>query len=157
MLGLLVLVVLVVPIAELYVVIRVGEWIGAGPTILALALVTVAGAWLVRHQGLAAWRQIRAETRAGLVPGAAVFDGALILVGSAFLLTPGFLTDAVGLALLVPALRTALRSYAARRLTRRIQLRTGVVTVPVRPDSPPGGQGGRSRPIPSALPPGPPR
>lgn len=155
MLALAVLVFLVVPIAELYVVIRVGAWIGAGPTILALVLVTVFGAWLVRHQGLAVWRQIRTETRAGTVPAAAVFDGALILAAGVLLLAPGFLTDAIGLVLLVPPLRAALRSYGARRLTRRIQLRTGVVTVPARPGSPPADPGGPASPGPSALPPAP--
>lgn len=106
---LLVIIFLVIPILEIAVLIRVGEQIGAGPTILALLALSVAGAILAKAQGLAVWRRFRSSIERGEVPSTEIADGALILFGAALLLTPGFLTDFLGLALLLPPTRAGVR------------------------------------------------
>ncbi len=109
----------VIPVAEFAVILGMGQWIGIWPTIGLLFAVSLLGFVLVKHQGLGAWRRIRAEIRAGQVPGAAALDGALVLVAGTALLVPGFITDALGLLLLVPACRNLIRRRASRRFTRR--------------------------------------
>jgi UPF0716 protein FxsA len=120
MLPLLLLAFIVVPLAELYVIIQVGQWIGVLPTIALLLADSVLGSMLMRSQGRAAWRRFTAATAAGRPPAAEVLDGALVLLGGAFLLTPGFLSDVLGLALLLPPTRALLRRVVARRLLRRM-------------------------------------
>jgi UPF0716 protein FxsA len=117
--GVLFLLFLVVPLIELYVVIQVGSAIGALNTIVLLVLVGVVGAWLVKREGLSAWHRVRAQLRQGKVPGAELVDGFLILFGGSLMLTPGFLTDALGLALLVPPVRASVRRVLARRFQAR--------------------------------------
>jgi UPF0716 protein FxsA len=93
------------PLIEIYVMIRVGAEIGAFPTI-ALALLTAAlGIWLVRHQGFGLLMRIRDMTDRGEVPALEVLDGALLLIAGLCLLLPGFLTDTLGFLLLIPVLR----------------------------------------------------
>ena len=110
----------VVPLLELYVLIRVGQVIGALWTVVLLLLVSVLGAALLRREGPRTWRAFRSATAAGRVPAREVADGALVLFAGALLLTPGFVSDVVGLALLVPpvraVLRRALTAYATRWL-----------------------------------------
>ena len=97
-----------IPLIELYLLIRVGSFIGALPTI-ALALLTAAiGAWLVRLQGLAVLMRVRTMLERGETPALELLDGAVLLACGFMLLLPGFFTDAVGFLLLVPALRHAL-------------------------------------------------
>src|SRR5829696_5538091 len=112
---------IVVPLAELWAILTVGGAIGVGPTILVLLADSVLGALLLRSQGRGAWRRFVGALEAGRLPNREIADGLLIMLGGAFLLTPGFLTDIVGLALLVPPtralLRRALERGAARRLT----------------------------------------
>lgn len=110
---------IVVPIAELYVLIQVGEAIGALPTIALLIADSILGSWLMRAQGRAAWRRFRAALAAGRVPGREALDGALVILGGALLLTPGFLSDVLGLVLLVPPLRALVRRVAMRHFERR--------------------------------------
>ncbi|MPZ71824.1 MAG: FxsA family protein [Nitriliruptorales bacterium] len=107
---------IVVPLAELYVISRVGGWIGLPATLVILLAVSVAGAWLVKREGRAAWRRFR-EALGARVPTVEVVDGALVLIGGTLLLTPGFLTDAVGLALVIPPSR-ALANRAVRSRVR---------------------------------------
>ncbi|MDP9405281.1 MAG: FxsA family protein, partial [Actinomycetota bacterium] len=105
----------VVPLVELLVVLRVGEAIGTLPTIVLLLAVSVAGAWLVKREGREAWRRLRAALGSGRLPAAEVVDGALVLIGGTLLLTPGFITDAVGLLLVVPPSRAVVnRAVRAR-------------------------------------------
>lgn len=113
---------LVVPFLELFVLIKVGEAIGVLPTIVALVLISVAGAWLVKREGIGVWRRAQAMVRQGEVPGKELVDGVLILFAGALLLTPGFVTDAAGLVLLLPPVRTAIRAAARRRLERRLTI-----------------------------------
>jgi UPF0716 protein FxsA len=124
MAALFVLVFLVVPLVELYVLIQVGSAIGALPTIALLVVMGVVGGWLMKREGLGVIRRVQAQLRSGRVPTTEVVDGFLILFGGALMLTPGFLSDALGLALLIPPVRAVVRAGLARRLRRRV-LRPG--------------------------------
>jgi UPF0716 protein FxsA len=111
----LVLVFIVVPIVELWVIIQVGQAIGALPTIALLIVDSILGAWLLRHQGRQAWRAFNETLAAGRVPARETGDGALIVFGGALLLTPGFCTDVLGLLLLLPPTRAVIRRILFRR------------------------------------------
>jgi UPF0716 protein FxsA len=125
---LLVLLFIVVPLAELYVIIRVGEWIGVLPTIALLLADGVLGAILLRSQGRAAWRRFNLALAENRVPAREVFDGAMVIFGGALLLTPGFVTDVVGLLLLIPPTRALIRRTAARMIGGRFAAGGRVVT-----------------------------
>jgi UPF0716 protein FxsA len=111
---------IVVPLAELYVILKVGDAIGALPTIALLAADSVLGSLLLRAQGRSVWRRFNETMAAGRVPHRELLDGVLVVFGGAFLITPGFLTDIVGLLLLLPPTRSVIRGIVARRLGRRI-------------------------------------
>lgn len=119
MFALLALLFLVVPFVELFLIIRVGEAIGAGATVGILVLISVVGAWLVKREGLGVLRRARARMRMGEVPGNELTDGVSILFAGALLLTPGFITDVLGILLLVPPVRAGLRRSAIRAYRRR--------------------------------------
>jgi UPF0716 protein FxsA len=119
LLGLLALFI-VVPLAELYVILKVGDAIGVLPTIALLALDSVLGSLLLRAQGRAVWRRFNEALSTGRMPHREVMDGVLVIFGGAFLITPGFLTDIVGLVLLVPPTRALVRRLLVRRLGRRV-------------------------------------
>jgi UPF0716 protein FxsA len=116
---LLILLFIVVPIAELYVIIKVGEAIGALPTIAILLVDSVVGSWLLRSQGRVAWRRFNAALSEGRVPAREVLDGALVIFGGAFLITPGFITDVIGVFLLLPPTRAVVRRMLVRVFSRR--------------------------------------
>jgi UPF0716 protein FxsA len=126
MVVLLVVVFVLVPIAELYVILQVGDAIGAVPTILLLIADSLLGSLLLRSQGRSVWRQFNEALAAGRIPHRELFDGIAVIFGGAFLITPGFLTDVIGLLLLIPPTRSLLRRFATRRLGKRFGL--GVVT-----------------------------
>jgi UPF0716 protein FxsA len=111
---LLVLIFIVLPVAEIYVIIKVGEAIGVWPTVGLLILDGFLGAALLRHQGRAAWRRFNAALAAGKIPAREAFDGAMVIVGGAFLLAPGFITDAIGLLLLLPPSRAVFRGILSK-------------------------------------------
>lgn len=111
-----VLALLIVPLAELYILIQVGRQIGPLSTILALIAVSILGTWLLKREGSATWNRLRVALARGEMPTNEATDGALILLGGALLLTPGFLTDAVGLLLILPPSRAALKGTARRFL-----------------------------------------
>ena len=100
---------IVIPLAELYVILQVGEAIGAPLTVFLLALDSVVGAALLRSQGRAVWTRFSQSMNAGKVPHQEVLDGVLVIFGGAFLITPGFLTDIVGILLLLPPSRAVAR------------------------------------------------
>jgi UPF0716 protein FxsA len=139
---LLIVLFIVVPIAELYVIIQVGQLIGVVPTLILLLADALLGSWLLKHQGRGAWRRFNEAIAARRFPGREVADGVLIVIGGTLLLTPGFITDIVGVLFLLPPTRALtrglLRRYAAGRFA--------VVSVggggPFRP---PGGGGQPSR------------
>lgn len=117
---LLVIVFIVVPIAELYVLLQVGQAIGVLPTIALLIGASVAGSWLMRSQGRATWVRFHHVLGEGRVPGREVIDGVLIIFGGALLVTPGFLTDVLGLVLLLPPTRALVRGVLVRRFGARL-------------------------------------
>ncbi len=122
-LGWLFLLFLVVPIAELAVILQVGQLIGPWYTILLLLAVSVVGAWLVKREGLGVVRRFRRQLDAGTLPGKELADGVMILFAGALLLTPGFITDTLGLSLLLPPVRAAIRAALLRRLAVRVRYR----------------------------------
>jgi UPF0716 protein FxsA len=111
---------IVVPIAELAVIIQVGQAIGVWWTILILVADSILGSVLMRSQGRAAWRRFNAALQAGRVPAREVADGALIIFGGALLLTPGFITDIFGLLFLLPPTRALIRRLFLRQALRRM-------------------------------------
>ena len=111
---------IVVPIAELYVLWQIGSAIGILPTIALLILDSVLGAALMRSQGRAAWMRFNRALAEGRVPGREVMDGALVIFGGALLLTPGFLSDFLGLILLLPPTRAIVRTVLVRRFAGRV-------------------------------------
>jgi UPF0716 protein FxsA len=114
---------IVVPLAELYVILKVGDAIGPIWTILLLAADSVLGSVLLRSQGRSVWRRFNAALTEGKLPHREVVDGVLVIFGGAFLITPGFLTDIVGLTLLLPPTRAVVRRALMRRLGRRPEVR----------------------------------
>lgn len=110
-----------VPLAELYVLIQVGQIIGVLDTVGLLLLVSIVGAWLAKREGLGAVRRMQAAVDAGRVPGTELVDAFLILLAAALMLTPGFLTDIVAILLLLPPVRVGVRRTLRRRLARRIE------------------------------------
>jgi UPF0716 protein FxsA len=116
----LVLLFIVVPIAELYVILQVGQAIGVLPTIGVLIADSVLGSVLMRSQGRAVWRRFNEALAAGRPPAREVADGALVIFGGALLLTPGFVTDVGGLLLLLPPTRAVVRRALVRRLAGRV-------------------------------------
>ena len=112
---------LVVPFLELYLIFEVvGPAIGTWPTILLLIADSIIGAWLFRSQGRSVWRRFNAAISEGRMPHREVIDGVLVIFGGAFLITPGFLTDILGILLLLPPTRELIRRLLIRRLGRRV-------------------------------------
>ena len=110
---------IVLPIAELYLIYKVGDSIGILPTLALLALDSIIGSVLLRTQGRAVWRRFQATMQAGRMPHREVQDGVLVIFGGALLITPGFLTDILGLLLLIPPTRAVVRRFVMRAFTRR--------------------------------------
>ena len=125
MVGVLALVFLLVPLAELYVIIQVGQAFGALNTIGLLILISVVGAWLAKREGMGVWRRFQRQVGSGAVPGKEIADGVMILFAAALLMSPGFLTDILAIALLLPPVRAAVRAVVLRRAARR----AGIVRV----------------------------
>jgi len=123
----LLLIFVIVPVMELYILIEAGRMIGIGATVGLIMLTGVAGAWLARSQGLEILRRIQQETANGQMPAQTLIDGALILVGGLLLLTPGFFTDALGFSFLVPITRELWRKGLSAWLEK--QVRQGSVTI----------------------------
>ena len=116
-----------IPLIEIYVLIQVGERIGAPATILLLIVVSIVGAWLVKREGRATWNKLRAAMARGEVPTKEAVDGAMILFGGALMLTPGFLTDIMGFLLILPPTRAALKGSFRKLLGGWVLTRAGVV------------------------------
>ena len=122
MLPLLVVIFVAVPIIELFVILQVGQAIGVLPTVALLVVDSVLGSILMRTQGRAAWARFNAALAERRVPAREVVDGVLIVFGGALLLTPGFVTDLLGLSLLLPPTRAVLRGVIARRVLPRMMV-----------------------------------
>jgi UPF0716 protein FxsA len=130
---LLALIFIVLPIAEIFVIIQVGQAIGPWWTIALLIVDSIIGARLLRWQGGRAWRNFQEALAAGRIPHREILDGVLIIAGGAFLLTPGFITDVFGLVLLIPPSRAAVRRMVVALLGRRSAARVTRVVVRRRP------------------------
>jgi len=113
---LLLLVFLIVPIVEIYLLIQIGEVIGAGWTVVGVVSTAVIGAWLVKAQGIITLHRAQKTIRSGDVPALEVVEGLFLLIAGALLITPGFVTDAFGFACLTPSLRRPLAGLLATRL-----------------------------------------
>jgi len=125
LLGLLFALFVAMPIVEIYVILQVGQAIGVLPTVALLVVDSLVGAWLMRSQGRLVWRRFTAALEAGRPPAREVLDGALVIVGGALGLAPGFVTDALGLFLIAPPTRAIVRRALVRRLARRGAMRVG--------------------------------
>jgi UPF0716 protein FxsA len=137
MVLLLALIFIVLPIAELFVLFKLGTSFGVLPTVALVLGTGFAGAALAKAQGMRTLRAMQSEMAAGKVPSRELMDGLAVLVGGALLLTPGLITDVMGLSLLFPPTRRALQLLARRWLER--QMRTGAVRVSFLGwDTPPG-------------------
>lgn len=102
---------LIVPFVEIYLLLQIGGIVGAFPTILLVVFTAVLGAWLLRQQGLSTWQRFQASLDKGSVPAYEMIEGPILLVGGALLLTPGFFTDAIGFACLIPQMRRKFAKY----------------------------------------------
>lgn len=122
MAWLLVVAFLVVPLMEIYVIIQVGQVIGALPTVALLIAESLLGGWLVKREGRRAWQALRTALQLGRMPARELMDGALVLVGGTLLLTPGFVTDAVGFFLILPPTRPLARRLLTELVRRRARI-----------------------------------
>jgi len=111
---------LVVPIVEIYVLIQVGKVIGAPLTILLLIADSVFGSWLIKREGGRAWEALRGALSSGRMPHREVADGALVLLGGALMLSPGFVTDVFGVLLILPLTRPFFRRVLGTLVERRL-------------------------------------
>ncbi|MGZ8215536.1 MAG: FxsA family protein, partial [Methylosarcina sp.] len=113
------LLVLIIPFLEIYLLIEVGGIIGAAPTIFLVVFTAALGAWLLRQQGFATFQRFQASLAQGVMPAYEMIEGPIILLGGALLLTPGFITDLLGLACLMPQLRKKIAHYIIENLLTR--------------------------------------
>jgi UPF0716 protein FxsA len=113
----------VVPLIEIYVLIQVGQVIGPWWTILLLVLDSLLGSWLIKREGGRAWQALRTALETGRMPARELADGALILVGGTLMLSPGFVTDALGILLILPFTRPVARRLLTRVVAQRLMSR----------------------------------
>jgi UPF0716 protein FxsA len=111
----------VVPLVELFLLVKLGTVIGIGPTVLIVITTGVLGAWLARWQGLGVLRRLTQDLNEGRLPADALIDGILILIAGAVLLTPGLITDALGFVLLIPQSRIFVRRLIRARFETRTE------------------------------------
>lgn len=111
---------LIVPIIEIYLLIKVGSWIGGIPTVASLIFLSLLGAYLMRTQGFRIIAEIRDQLSRGRLPAAQLLDGAMVFVGGVLLMTPGFFTDFLGIFFLVPATRRVIKMWLGLWLQSRI-------------------------------------
>ena len=131
-----------VPLIEIGIFIEVGGFIGLWPTLGLVVATAMLGSWQLRAQGLATLARARAQMDEGRLPARELFDAFCLVIAGALLLTPGFLTDVVGLALFIPAVRAFIRQALARRLRASEHMQVWVDGEPIKP----GGPGGTADP-----------
>jgi len=110
----------VVPLVEIYVLIQVGQVIGVWWTLLLLIADSIYGGWLIRHEGGRAWQALTNALNSGQMPAKELADAALILVGGTLMLSPGFVTDAMGIVLILPFTRPVARRVLTRVVSKRL-------------------------------------
>jgi UPF0716 protein FxsA len=111
-----------VPLAELALLLQIGQWLGLGTTLALVIGTGLAGAWLARREGLRSWAAVQGELAAGRLPGEELLHALLVLIAGVILVTPGVLTDAAGLLLMIRPVRLALVRRLRTRLAARIQV-----------------------------------
>ena len=153
---LLVVIFLLVPVVEIFVIIQVGQIIGPFPTLALLIFESLLGAWLLKREGRAAWVSLQRAVASGRLPGQELVDAGLVLVGGTLLLAPGFITDVVGFFFILPWTRPLTRRLLIWLLLRRTARLTARAEWVARQQAGPRGAG-RPTGRPSARPPGPPR
>ena len=109
------LIFLMVPFLEIYLLLKMGGLIGVFPTVLLVVFTAVLGAWMLRQQGFETWQRFQQGMAKGKVPAMEMLEGPVLLVGGAFLLTPGFFTDITGFICLIPYTRKKLVTYLIER------------------------------------------
>ncbi len=162
----LVLLLIVAPLVELAVFVQVSQWIGLLNALAFLILVSLVGVLIVRHQGLGVIRRVRDQARAGNLPAAELVDGLLIFIAGVLLILPGFVSDFVGLLLLLPPTRAFVRRRIQKRYSVRIAARVVSTVRPPRrvtnesdavvlppPALPPPGPESAPEPRPQQIPP----
>jgi UPF0716 protein FxsA len=107
------------PLVEIAVFLQVVQWIGVLDTLVLMLVISLGGAWLVKRQGVGTFARMRAELDTGRVPTGPMTDGGLLALAGFLLLIPGFVTDAFGLLLLLPPVRSGMRAWFGRRFTVR--------------------------------------
>jgi UPF0716 protein FxsA len=120
---------ILVPLVELAILIRIGQGIGLGPTLILVVATGLVGAFLARREGVRVLTAIQLDIAAGRLPARSLLDGAAVLIGGALLLTPGIVTDLAGLGLLLPVSRHLLSSWVQARMARALRrgtLRVGI-------------------------------
>jgi UPF0716 protein FxsA len=115
-----VLLLLLWPLVEIVVFLQVVDWIGVLNTLALMVAISLCGAWMVKRQGVGTLARMRAELDDGRVPTGPMTDGGLLAAAGFLLLVPGFVTDVVGLTLLVPPVRAGVRRGLGRRFSRRV-------------------------------------
>lgn len=118
--GVLAVLFVAVPLLELWLLVQSSGLVGLGPTILLLILDSLLGAYLLKREGASAWRRLRAALAAARIPARELADGALVLVGGTLLLTPGFMTDALGFFFILPFTRPLARRALTGFITRKL-------------------------------------
>ncbi len=129
MLFLLVILFVIGPIAEIYVLLTAGSLFGVLPVVAACLITALLGGWIIRLQGVAAINAARRDMNEGKPPVASAVNGALLVVAAPFLMTPGFITDAVGFSLLIPPVRLWLGRLALAEIKKRIERGDATVTI----------------------------
>ncbi len=102
---------LTIPFVEIYLLLQIGGIVGIFPTILLVVFTAVLGTWLLRRQGFITWRRFQDNLAKGEIPAYEMIEGPILLVGGVLLLTPGFFTDAIGFACLIPQVRQIFAKY----------------------------------------------
>jgi len=123
--------IVVVPLAELWVILRVGEQFGLVPTIASLVVVSALGTALVKREGTRVWRDFTAAVARGEEPSRQIIQGACLLVAGVLLLSPGFVTDIVGIVLLLPPTRAVVASVVSRRVHSGVTVVTSTRSGPI--------------------------
>jgi UPF0716 protein FxsA len=111
---------IVIPLAEIWAILQVGQLVGPWWTIALLILDSMVGAWLIKREGARAWRALQTALQAGKMPARELADGALILIGGTLMLSPGFLLDVLGIVLILPFTRPVARRMLTSVVERRL-------------------------------------
>ena len=126
MLGYLFFLFIVVPLVELSLLIKIGQFIGVGYTLGIVIVTGVTGAYLAKMQGLITLRRIQSEVEQGIMPADKLFDGVMILCSGILLLTPGFITDLIGFMGLIPVTRNLFKQWLKRKIKDMIDQGRGI-------------------------------